>query len=98
MADYTGREKFHHETKCDSKSFIHRWSSVESVEKIHPTRLWQKQNSGFRYKGHTQGGEPMKVTDQKGPEFEKSITDALRKLGQAKKEEREPKMGGKKSG
>ncbi len=39
----------------------------------------------------------MKVTEEKGPEFQAVKTDALRKLGQVKVE-KETKTGGKKSG
>lgn len=39
----------------------------------------------------------MKVTEEKGPDFQIVKTDALRKLGQAKTE-KETKTGGKKSG
>lgn len=39
----------------------------------------------------------MKVTEDKGPKFKETLHDAMRKLGQAKKED-EKKKGSAKSG
>ncbi len=90
MCNFAQKEA-HYESHFRTRSFI------PTVEKVHPTGFRQQKDSRLSQKGYGKGGQPMKITEDKGPNFKESLHDAMKKLGQAK-QEKDEKKGSAKSG
>ncbi|WP_246773034.1 hypothetical protein, partial [Paenibacillus polymyxa] len=90
--------RLRNESKLYPQSYRGVRSDVFPINKTSLTGFRKQQNTNLPQKRRAQGGEQVKQTEQKGPEFQKALHEAMKDFAKDKQEEAKKQKGSAKHG